>query len=459
MSWMRKIWNYEQPETSRKQLKYRALRGFVWLLLFMLTCTLLSRAADSLTMAVVKAERPRQASITETITFSGVLKADGDIPVTGYAGVMVQSVAVAQGDRVTAGDLLLRLDLEPLKEQIAEKEQNIVRKQAELKAAKSTDRQSSREKDTDGVRAQEDLDQAILDADRAIAQAREDVETAEKTSLDYGRYTSAEQFSKIQANALENDIRLRQRDVEQAEADKAAIINNYQRQLEDAAVSAPRSSTPALLQLDIDQLQLDIEKLQAAVDSKGEVYAPMDGIVTAVSVSVGQLTGSDALFLLNDGMNIQFVGEITEKQMDDVEVDASLTLRVPGQEKPLYLTVSSVEVSMDRPDRYLVYAPVAQGQGVPGQSAEADVDKRSGMRPSCISLSALRMEGGQPYVLQVVEQISVLGTEYVIKRVDVQVETRNESAASILGAVDDQSDLVVTSTKPLKDGDRVRMGD
>lgn len=458
MAWIRKLWNYQQSEEMRKTLKARALRGFVWLLLFMLACTLLSRAADSLTLAVVVTETPRQGSVTEITSFSGVLQADGDIPVTGYPGTIVQSVLVSPGDTVKTGDPLFRLDLAPLQRQIAEREQNIALKEAELKALQSNKRQASNDKRKSKERIQEDMDQAMIDADRAIAEATENWEMAKKNLQDYHRYTDVAQFSKIQSNALENEIRMKERAIAQAQLDKEDTLREYQRMLEDADSAAQSSSDLSLLTLGIEQLEGEIEALQEAIDTQSEVCAPMDGIVTAVNISVGQLTGQEALLLLNDGQNIRFVGEITEKQAEDVEIGTSISLKLTGQEKLLNLTVSSMELSTERADRYVISAALPSGEGRPGLHGEANIEKRFVNQQQCITLSALHQDGEQEYVLQVIEKKSVLGTEFVVQRVNVEVVARNESMAAITASFGDQPQLVMTASKPVQDGDRVRLG-
>ena len=97
----------------------RALAGFLSLMIFF---TVLSRVADSLTIARVDLQETQKRSIDHKITASGQVIANGAKTVTSFPGIRVASLAVKPGEAVAENDPLFSLSLEDLQQKLEETE-------------------------------------------------------------------------------------------------------------------------------------------------------------------------------------------------------------------------------------------------------------------------------------------------------------------------------------------------
>jgi RND family efflux transporter MFP subunit len=82
--------------------------------------------------------RPTLASLGDSITFSGPLVAPGSAVLRAKAAGTLLTLAVAEGDRVTAGQAVGRIDMADLASRIAERNANLASAQATLVQAERT---------------------------------------------------------------------------------------------------------------------------------------------------------------------------------------------------------------------------------------------------------------------------------------------------------------------------------
>lgn len=452
---LRELWNFKMGEESFRSIKMRALRYFVSFMLLMACCTLVARAADGRTVALVQAERPARNSITHSVEVSGVLESSGDVPVTAPSGMLVTNVHAQKGDTVEEGSLLFRFDTSELEDQIAAKKREVRKARKELEAAQENALVDEEKVDRDIERTQEDNDDAIKAAEQKIFDAREAVTRAERDYSVYMAFTDPEQFTYQQMLTLQDAVYARKKELDQALADLEKVKRDNQRDLDDALPGGVDVSLE-LQEMDYRNLSADLKALQKLVETDGEVYAPMGGIVTDVNVEVGKRTGDDALVLLNDAQSMQFVAEITKEQKKHVELDDKLGLTLPGEERVLELIVDSL-FPVPEKDTYELRATLPEGKGTPDLAASAEVKQRGQRHNFCVPLSAIYTDSPDNYVLVLREVETALGKEYIAERVDVQVLDSNESIAAINGALTEESRIITGSSRPLSDGDRVRL--
>lgn len=80
--------------------------------------------------------------------------------------------------------------------------------------------------------------------------------------------------------------------------------------------------------------------------------------------------------------------------------------------------------------------------------------------PLCVPLGAVQADGPQRYVFAIEERAGFLGRETVARRVNVTALAADERFVALAGgAVSSQQSVVSASTRPLVDGDRVRVLD
>ena len=66
MRLLKQIWNYK-PAPGKNTVRIKAAQGLVFFFAFMIGCTLISRAADSLTVPVVEITTPKRMALTHTL--------------------------------------------------------------------------------------------------------------------------------------------------------------------------------------------------------------------------------------------------------------------------------------------------------------------------------------------------------------------------------------------------------
>ena len=72
-------------------------------------------------------------------------------------------------------------------------------------------------------------------------------------------------------------------------------------------------------------------------------------------------------------------------------------------------------------------------------------------------LTALHSDGDKYYVYVINEKDTILGTETAVDKVQVEILDKNNEQAAIDGAFSWNQKFVLTSSKTLRDGDRVRL--
>lgn len=74
-----------------------------------------------------------------------------------------------------------------------------------------------------------------------------------------------------------------------------------------------------------------------------------------------------------------------------------------------------------------------------------------------LPLSALRMGGGDAYVLVIQEKQSVMGVEQTVVKKTVTLQEQDSGNMAVEGALLESDQVVISSNKPVEEGDRVRL--
>ncbi len=132
-------------------------------------------------------------------------------------GGLVQEIAVADGDVVVAGQLLVRLDATPLEIQLDNVTEQLVELSANIErlSAERDDKQVLVFSDDLEQKANSDSDRSILDTQQALFRARRDAMKSERKVLEQRIEQSANQITGLdkQIRALQQRIRLLNEDL------------------------------------------------------------------------------------------------------------------------------------------------------------------------------------------------------------------------------------------------------
>ncbi|MCD8232040.1 MAG: biotin/lipoyl-binding protein [Clostridiales bacterium] len=561
MKW-KNLMNFELDKEKKASLQIRALRWLAAFLVLMVLLTLLSRAADSVTIAKVRTISVSGGTLTHEISADGSISANREVSVSVAAGVKIASVEAAAGTSVKEGDVLLYLDTDDLKEKLetAEEELEILEAAASDKAANEAIVASGEQKTLS--RAQEDYNAAVSDADEAVTDAKEAMNEAlaeynsyknsgadsstDSTVLDsLTKTVSEKQAAYDTAEAeLENlnseiEYRINQEISEQGaktDAEKKAIRTSVEKEYSSKLKAAQKSADTAKIDLEEaeaalleyeteagessqasydEQLQAlydaylaakdaynealksreesvksakraledasestetvdtagdltaantledkeeEVDTLKALNELGGEVTAPMDGLVVSVPVSAGETTSDETSIRIADqSAGYKFSVSLEKDSAKYLSAGDELTLDIGNDTTVSGLTIDSIEVSAEDSSTYnlTVFIP-AKVTGL-SSFASMSIEKTTKKYDCVVPLGALHSDGDEYYVYVLTESDTVLGTQTTVTKAEVEILDKNSDSAAIEGAVGWGQDIVLTSTKALRSGDRVRL--
>jgi RND family efflux transporter MFP subunit len=251
-------------------------------------------------------------------------------------------------------------------------------------------------------------------------------------------------------------------------ATKRAVLSQREAQLVNAEASQRRaqslSAMKALSQADLDRLNSEALAAKASVDSARadleasqlrlkftRVTAPDDGVITARTVTVGQIAqaGNEMLRLLRNG-RIEWRGEVPESRVGELEI---------GQ--PVKVTTADNAVFQGA---IRVVAPTIAALNRTGL-VYVDLPPDPRLRPGMFARGEIEIAHGMTYTVPLQSVVSSDGYNYVFAlKPDNTVERRHIETGGIRGASIEVSSgleagerIVEKGAGFLKDGDLVNV--
>lgn len=238
-------------------------KAFLFLLAVMLLLTAVSRAAAAFTVAQVQVEQPQSRKIVHTVTGNGIVEKMGEIPVYVVENVLVAEVRVKNGQTVKKGDVLARLDMDSIKEEIKTLENEIETLNLQNQALDAQQRRAEGARRKAKERAEEDYDNTALENQMEQEAAARAVEEAKQQLADAIELVIKQRESTYQ-KTLE-DLQAAEAAAKKAYDDAKELaegeILQAQRTLEDAAKMPAEDYSAQILQIQINQKQSQLNEL------------------------------------------------------------------------------------------------------------------------------------------------------------------------------------------------------
>lgn len=237
-------------------MKRNILGMFGIFLVMMLLFTVVSRAADSFTVARVTTAKAETGKISHSVTGSGIVEANREQAVSTLSGQIVKHILVEEGQSVKAGDVLFELDPETLAEQILTQKQEM-EKEDLLSGDKASSRAAKEQSEAVAKnRAAEDYDTAARNADTQISRAAKELEAAKAKRSALDREENAAGESTAVEEALQKTLEEKQeaydRAVKEKEELEASIEEKVQSALEENNLAEPENQEdPGVLEQQI----------------------------------------------------------------------------------------------------------------------------------------------------------------------------------------------------------------
>lgn len=291
------------------------------------------------------------------------------------------------------------------------------------------------------------------------AEAVYDAHLKEKVEKpDYSEEDAEKSAWNSKKESLKDEIESAERAVEDAERAQSDAILEEERKVEDAGMTANADSSLAVGRLELSALQKELAAYKKVQDASGQVYPEAEGIVTRIQVSPGERVGDGAAFVYADlSSPMQFQVSLTKEQKKYVNQGDTVNLALGGSSAE-ELKVDYVAENEMNPELYDARVFLPDGVGTIGQSGKFRVEAQSETFSCCIPVNALHIDSNQrSFVYIVSERSGILGTELIAEQVYVKVLDQNGSFAAVEeGVIDQETELILSSTEELEDRDVVR---
>ena len=425
---IKKIINFKYVKKGKDTLQKKAIKALFAFLILMIGCTMLSRAADSMTIPRVKVDKAKTKTIVDEITAKGVVVKNREEKIHVVEGLKINHVNISEGSSIKVGDTLVELDTEELEKKINEIKENIAQEQKTL------------------TRATEDYNKGINVKKQAVQSALNEMNAAKQALDNYSNLSDEEKDSETE-ESLYSDYQSKKSMYD------AAVVESKDTVDLDRALQDTKDSVK------IDEYNKELVKLQPLLDASGKIISEKEGIVTSVFAENGGVTTDAIASIADKNEGYKFVGQIDKENRTSIKQGQTVALNLGTYGIIENLTIGSISKNQDNADTLNVTVVLPTGIGEIDDSGEIVVSSKSKKYGTCVPLSALRQgEGTDYYVLVVTEKETVLGEELIAKRIDVRVEKRDGEYAAVTDGVLARNDkIIIDSNKTVEDGDRVRL--
>ena len=403
--------------------------------------------------------------------FLGIVEAGAKLPVVVLGGLRVEELAVHTGDKVEEGDLLFTVDLEDIREKIAQQETDCQKVQLQIDAILQNRELAKAQKALEEARAREDYDALARYQDTLVGRAAEDVAQAEEDLEEL--YDENREHENGEEPETEDEQEARRQEEERlkqqlqsaayAEADakwnRETTMKDAGRKVEDILLEEDVDATLSVYRTEVDSIREQIAEYQAIIDREGKITADMSGMVTDVYVEVGGRVPDTASFLLaDDEVACQFSTTLTKEQKSYVNLNDDAKLELDGR-KAINVTIDYLAENENAPGTFTALVKLPEETGMPGQSGVLRCAKAGEKHPCCISLLALQGQNDRYFVYVVSEREGILGQEYYVEEINVSVIDKNDNWAAVEGALTEDSRIIISSTGEVTKGDVVRLSE
>ena len=425
---IKNIINFKYIKKGKDTLQKKAVKALFAFLVLMIGCTMLSRAADSMTIPRVKVDTPKSKTIVDEVKAKGIVSKNREEKISVVEGLKINYVNISVGSSIKVGDTLVELDKDDLQAKVDEIKKNIEQEQKTLS------------------RATEDYNKAINTKKKAVQTALNEMNTAKQVLENYNNSGEEEKDPSME-ESLKADYESKKEMYNSAVADSNDTVD-LDRALQDTKDS-----------LKIDEYNKELAKLQPLLDASGKIVSEKEGIVTSVVAENGGVTTDTIASIADKNEGYKFVGEIDKSNRTLVKQGQTVALNLGSSGIVENLTIDSISRSDDNAEMLKVTVVLPVGIGEIDDSGEIIVSSKSKKYGTCVPLAALRQgDGDSYYILVVTEKETVLGEELTAKKVDVKIEKRDgEYAAVSDGSLGRNDKIIIDSNKTVEDGDRVRL--
>lgn len=218
--------------------------------------------------------------------------------------------------------------------------------------------------------------------------------------------------------------------------------------------------------------QRKIQTLQDHLTNNRELVAPFDGIVTQVNAIDGLISsnGGGDVRISNGSLGFEFeflapavVADLLEiGQEHDVLVNKKMNKQVEGKiteiEDANSINTGSVgEGTLLNSPMKRIVVTIQDKSLKRGDRVHMELTKMTSDDAVLIPNKAVHEDGSGKYVFTIEGKDGPLGSTFYVRRTSIIVVDSNEQVSAVTQGVFEQEQVIVESSDPLQDGDKIRM--
>ena len=433
-----------------------------WIVRFfalLLVLTLLARGTAGAAMASVTVHRPSSGNVTKSVRTTATVSFAGGTPFTVPAGLLVMAVPVQAGQTVKAGDTLAVFDA-------AEVDRAVNAKRAALQQARTQAAQQTAGDTADPYAAQlaqQQLERAYEETHRIYADGEESVSRAQ-TKRDEA--AAAVENAAAALEAAEDALYSAQKAAEDAnnaalsaaqsaEDNRNTALHTLEKEQETTEKqNALDRAAAAVTASDAETLQAELDALLAVQQAGGTLTAPSDGTLVSLDLVVGQPSPAVGGQLAADA---DFTAEIPLEESQANLVSVGTVLHLSQSRASCDAAVQSLSAP-DENGTVTAKCTLSKGAWCAG-AANASATVQGEKRPCVLPASAVHKDNTGCYVLAIEQKATILGQQNIVVSLPVTVVETGDTTAAVSGALDADTQVIVSSTRAVQAGDRVKIHD
>ena len=397
-------------------------RTFSHVLLFffvMVLLTLIARGTAGAKLARVSVISPGGQELKQSVQFYGTAKPVANVFITVPSGLTIEKVLKEPMDSVAKGDAIALINQAALDElvirQRASLRQMELSLESQLKWSDVSDRDlKAAQKACD--KAQESFDK-IKDDD--------EVSVEDKTA------------AREKLNAAQETLRLAQ-----------------EAYLEEMLLEQPGART---LVLDIAALQEKIDALVFFQEQQYQILSESTGLLANLSLEENMVTtGNEVIGICTSGNGLTLTFQASKEDANNIlKYEPKLT--ATQEELKEELRSFDPDINTLGQDMVTFTAKLREtgwtdkGISITGDLWRSDYDL-------CVPMSALRQDSDGYFVYVMETTQTLMGIDKRVVRRDIYIENTDGRYAAVSGNISSNDQVILSSSKPLSDGDSVRVG-
>lgn len=210
----------------------------------------------------------------------------------------------------------------------------------------------------------------------------------------------------------------------------------------------------------IDDMKEKLAEMEAKAVG-GVVVAPIAGTVSNIAHVAGEsiMAGETVAVIQAEGKGHTLSFSVTKRQASSLSVGDKGEISNGWYYSDVVATLLSIKPDTADPTNSKKLTFNLEGDVTPGQSLTLTVGQRSANYDYTVPNNAIREDKNGKYILVLEQKPSPLGNRYYAVRRDVEVIASDDRRSAITGDVYAYEFVVTTSTKPIEEGQQVRLKD